>query len=251
MTGAQYGALLGVWIAGIVVPGPDVFVILRNAFLSSRRNAVVTALGVVVGNTTWIVLSLMGVTVLISGNPVLKLAVQVGGALFLARMGWTAIRAGMLSRAAGSGDAAAPGGAREGPHPAARAGRAPSAEDEAQRQELSVGGRSRFLGPSGLTPWRAAVQGLVTNLANAKALVFFVALFGSLVPADISWTEALRVLGMLVGTALVWFPTVAWVGSVPALASRFQARGAEVEIVSGVVFLLVAVGLLVEVALTL
>ena len=50
MTGAQYAALLGLWIAGIVVPGPDVFVILRNAFLSSRRNAVFTALGVMLGN---------------------------------------------------------------------------------------------------------------------------------------------------------------------------------------------------------
>ena len=58
MTSAQYAALLGLWIAGIVVPGPDIFVILRNAFLSSRPSAVFTALGVMVGNFAWIALSL-------------------------------------------------------------------------------------------------------------------------------------------------------------------------------------------------
>lgn len=92
MSGAQYAALLGLWVAGIVIPGPDIFLILRNAFLSTRRNALFTALGIMVGNATWITLSLMGVTVLISGNHVLKLVVQIAGALFLARMGYSSLR---------------------------------------------------------------------------------------------------------------------------------------------------------------
>ena len=97
---------------------------------------------------------------------------------------------------------------------------------------------------------RDRAQGTVTNLANAKAVVFFVALFGSVVPAGILWWEALAVLGMMVAVGLAWFLAVAWAGSIPALARRFQARTAEVEIVSGVVFALVAVGLLVEALLT-
>ena len=32
---SQYLALLGLWIAGIVAPGPDVLVILRNASLGA------------------------------------------------------------------------------------------------------------------------------------------------------------------------------------------------------------------------
>ncbi|RKQ36894.1 LysE family translocator [Kocuria tytonis] len=270
MTGAQYTALLGLWIAGIVVPGPDIFLILRNAFLSTRRNAVFTVLGVMVGNFTWITLSLMGVTVLISGNPVLKLVVQVAGALFLARMGYGAIRTGVLTRAQRT--AAAPDGtvadaaqadavladvaAPVSPHgstvpePPVAEGTAAQRGTAVQQESTGRGGGPRFLGPTDLTPWRALVQGIVTNLANAKAIVFFVALFGSLVPADIPWWEALTVLGMLVAVGLAWFLSVAWVGSVPALADRFQARTAEVETVSGVVFLLVAAGLLVEVLVT-
>ena len=281
MTGAQYAALLGLWIAGIVVPGPDVFVILRNAFLSSRRNAVFTALGVMLGNLAWITLSLLGVTVLISGNHVLKLVVQVGGALFLARMGYGAVRAGMASRARGSSPAD-PGGGTVGPA-ASGADAAPGPTDgtsprrgdpgldaprgrgdgvsfaggvaDEQRvltadtileHEIAAQGRGRFMGPSHLSPWRSLAQGTLTNLANAKAVVFFVALFGSVVPADIGWVDGLTVLGSLVVVGLAWFAGVAWLGSVPALARRFQARTAEVEIVSGVVFLVVAAALLVE-----
>ena len=45
MTAAQYAALLGLWIAGIISPGPDVLVILRNAFLTTRGKAMLTAAG--------------------------------------------------------------------------------------------------------------------------------------------------------------------------------------------------------------
>lgn len=273
MSPGQYAALLGVWIAGIVIPGPDVFLILRNAFLSTRRNAMLTAVGIVVGNAVWITLSLLGVTVLISGNHVLKLLVQIAGALFLARMGYGSLRGGLATRAArpsstgravggtgvpGDDDTAQPVSA-ERPLSAEQpsldeqpglAGQPLAAEDAVLEHEIAEQSRSSgFLGAAGLTPWRALVQGAVTNLANAKALVFFVALFGSFVPADVSWAGALTALGLLIAVALVWFLFVAWVGSIPALAARLRDRTAEVEMVSGVVFLVVAAGLLVEAAL--
>lgn len=239
MSGAQYAALLGLWVAGIVIPGPDIFLILRNAFLSTRRNALFTALGIMVGNATWITLSLMGVTVLISGNHVLKLVVQIAGALFLARMGYGSLRGGLAERTARgrAGDAAAD---------------PMLAEDAALQEEFAEQSRTvGFLGTSDLTPWRAVAQGTVTNLANAKAVVFFVALFGSVVPSDILWWEGLAVLGLLVAVGLVWFLAVAWAGSIPRLASLFRERTVEVEMVSGIVFLVVAAGLLVEALLAL
>mgnify|MGYP002652809180 CR=1 FL=1 len=65
MTAAQYAALLGLWIAGIISPGPDVLVILRNTFLTTRGKAMLTAAGVMVGNLMWITLSLTGVTLVL------------------------------------------------------------------------------------------------------------------------------------------------------------------------------------------
>ncbi|KHE75386.1 amino acid transporter [Kocuria marina] len=234
MTAAQYAALLGLWIAGIISPGPDVLLILRNAFLTTRGKAMLTAVGVMIGNLMWITLSLTGVTLVINSNHVLKLVIQIAGALFLARMGYGSLRAGLATRAlhrAGTGSTP-PG------DPAAAAG--------------TIGGPAfskagGLLGTRNLTAGKALLQGTITNLANAKAIVFFIALFATVVPADILWWEGLIALALLMAVGLAWFLAVAWFGSVPALARRFQARSAEVEIVAGVVFLLVAVLLLVEV----
>ncbi|WP_270238309.1 LysE family translocator [Kocuria marina] len=236
MTAAQYAALLGLWIAGIISPGPDVLLILRNAFLTTRGKAMLTAVGVMIGNLMWITLSLTGVTLVINSNHVLKLVIQIAGALFLARMGYGSLRAGLATRAlhrAGTGstppaDPAAAAGTIGGP------------------AFSKAGG---LLGTRNLTLGKALLQGTITNLANAKAIVFFIALFATVVPADILWWEGLIALALLMAVGLAWFLAVAWFGSVPALARRFQARSAEVEIAAGVVFLLVAVLLLVEVVL--
>ena len=52
-------ALLGVWLAAIVSPGPDLFQIIRVG-AKDRRDGVLCALGIMAGNTIWIVASLAG-----------------------------------------------------------------------------------------------------------------------------------------------------------------------------------------------
>ena len=81
MEASQYLALLGLWIAGIVAPGPDVLVILRNASLGSRAAGVLTAVGVMTGYLVWITLSLTGVTVLSGQADTLPRLIQVAGAV--------------------------------------------------------------------------------------------------------------------------------------------------------------------------
>ena len=124
MSPTQYLALLGLWLAGIVTPGPDILVILRNAFLSSRGKAMLTALGVMIGNVAWITLSLTGVTVVINQNHVLKLVIQVGGALFLAWLGYGSLRSALAARTPARRPVAAsrgpvPGAGEAAPSPAA------------------------------------------------------------------------------------------------------------------------------------
>lgn len=220
MEASQYLALLGLWIAGIVAPGPDVLVILRNASLGSRAAGVLTAVGVMTGNLVWITLSLTGVTVLIGEADTLERLVRGGGALFLGWLGVSGIRAGLAARTA---PAAVPS-ARSGP-PGEALG-APAGRE--------------------LRPARAFALGLVTNLSNAKAIVFFVALFANVVPADAGVWEAALVLVLLVAVGLAWFTAVAWMGSVERLASGFRRHGAVVEIAAGTLFLVLALALLLS-----
>ncbi len=223
MDASQYLALLGLWIAGIIAPGPDVLVILRNASLGSRAAGVLTALGVMTGNLVWITLSLTGVTVLIGQADTVQRLVQVAGALFLGWLGVGGIRAGLAARTAPAPVPAGAGGPAEAPP-------RPAAPDRAT---------GRAPGPA-----RAFVVGLVTNLSNAKAIIFFVALFANVVPAGARWWESALVLVLLMGVGLAWFTAVAWVGSVERLAAGFRRHGAAVELVAGGLFLVLALGLL-------
>ncbi len=226
MEASQYLALLGLWIAGIVSPGPDVLVVLRNASLGSRRAGVLTAAGVMTGNLLWIGLSLTGVTVLIAGAEPLQRLLQVGGALFLGWLGIGGVRAGLAARV---------------PARAAGSGSPPVGRDPGGEPDPLRGGS----GPSrDLAPGRAFVLGLVTNLSNAKAIVFFVALFANVVPAGARWWETALVYVLLVAVGLGWFTAVAWAGSVERLAAAFRRRAAAVELAAGVLFLVLAVALL-------
>ncbi|WP_298584467.1 LysE family translocator [uncultured Kocuria sp.] len=219
---SQYLALLGLWIAGIVAPGPDVLVILRNASLGSRAAGVLTAVGVMTGNLVWITLSLTGVTVLIGQADGVQRIIQVAGALFLGWLGVSGIRAGLAARTLPARVPSAAGGPGTDP-------------DEPQAPP----GRT-------VTPGRGFVLGLVTNLSNAKAIIFFVALFANVVPAGALWWETALVFALLVAVGLAWFTAVAWVGSVQRLAAGFRRHGAAVELAAGVLFLVLALGLLLS-----
>lgn len=223
---SQYLALLGLWIAGIVAPGPDVLVILRNSSLGSRTAGVLTAVGVMTGNLVWITLSLTGVTVLISQVDTVQRLIQVAGALFLGWLGVSGIRAGLAARTA---PAAVP------------AGGAPPTGPAASTAPPGAVPRGRAPGPA-----RAFVLGLVTNLSNAKAIIFFVALFANVVPAGARWWETALVFVLLVAVGLAWFTAVAWMGSVERLAVTFRRHGAAVELASGALFLVLALALLVS-----
>jgi threonine efflux protein len=218
---SQYLALLGLWIAGIVAPGPDVLVILRNASLGSRAAGVLTALGVMTGNLVWITLSLTGVTVLIGQADPVERIIQVAGALFLGWLGVSGIRAGLAARTVPD---RVPGGEGGGP------GAVPG-------EPQTSPGRT-------VTPGRGFVLGLVTNLSNAKAIIFFVALFANVVPSGALWWETVLVFALLVAVGLAWFTAVAWVGSVQRLAAGFRRHGSAVELAAGVLFLVLALGLL-------
>lgn len=239
MEASQYLALLGLWIAGIVAPGPDVLMILRNASLGSRTAGVLTAVGVMTGNLVWITLSLTGVTVLLSQAETAQRLIQVAGALFLGWLGVSGIRAGLLARSApapvptASGDRA--GGGTEG-------GTGDAAEGGTEGGPFPEG--ATYLRSRAVTPGRGFVLGLVTNLSNAKAIIFFVALFANVVPVGALWWETALVFVLLVSVGLAWFAAVAWVGSVESLAARFRRHGAAVELAAGALFLALALGLL-------
>ena len=76
-------------------PGPDVLLIAKSAASTTRRNTLKIIAGISVGIIVWVVLTLMGFTVLIEQFPWIQQVLMFIGGLFLAKMGWSMLKGGL------------------------------------------------------------------------------------------------------------------------------------------------------------
>ena len=95
-----------------------------------------------------------------------------------------------------------------------------------------------------LTGWLAYKLGVVTNLSNPKALVFFGAVFAQFIRPDMSPTWTVAVAVILLAMSLTWFSTIAFI---VRAASRWIAHhSAAIDIVSGLIFAVLGLVMTVE-----
>lgn len=76
-------------------PGPDVLLIAKSSASTSRANTLKIIFGISVGIVVWVVLTLLGFTVLIEQFPWIQQVLMLIGGLFLARMGWAMLNGGL------------------------------------------------------------------------------------------------------------------------------------------------------------
>ncbi len=79
-------------------PGPDILLIAKSSASTSRANTLKIILGISVGIVVWVVLTLLGFTVLIEQFPWIQHILMLVGGLFLARMGWAMLNGGLKQR---------------------------------------------------------------------------------------------------------------------------------------------------------
>lgn len=219
MTTSSFLTLIGVWLVAIVSPGPDAVQIIRTA-PRSRTAGLLCGAGVVAGTVVWMAASLAGLSALISARPGVLGLLQLAGGLFLVYMGIGAIRSGWAARR----------------QPAVIVG----AEDYIERPlDTAPGGE--------LSPARAFRLGLATNLSNPKALVFFGAVFAQFIRPGMGAGWAVVIAVVLAVVALVWFSMFALL--VRAIARWISRYAAQIDIGTGVVFVLLGAVMLVESAL--
>ncbi|WIM67853.1 LysE family translocator [Corynebacterium breve] len=165
MTIASYAALIGVWLAAIISPGPDLFQIIRIG-AKSRAAGVACALGIMLGNTLWVVASLLGLSALIRAVPEVLGVLQLVGGAYLIYMGAQSVRAGLASR-------------RSTPSHTIR-------------------------GPE-MSSQKAFGLGFTTNLSNPKAVLFFGAVFAQFVRPDMGWEWMAIIAVTMVVIGIIWF----------------------------------------------
>ncbi|MGW5668637.1 LysE family translocator [Micromonospora sp. NPDC003776] len=207
-TTPQLLAFGGVIVLGAMSPGPDFAVVVRHSAVSGRAHGTLAATGVAAGVFGWAVAAASGVAALVTLVPVAFTVVKLVGAAYLAFLGFRS-----LVSARRAGDVP--------PEPAAPAAARP--------------GR-----------WAAFRDGLLCNILNPKAAVFFVALLPQFLPADPGLVDTVALSVVAVAITGAWFLAVATlVAGLRRLFARPAVRRA-VDGVSGLVLL----GLGVRLALT-
>jgi threonine/homoserine/homoserine lactone efflux protein len=163
----------------ICTPGQDTALTIRNTLLGGRRSGVLTAAGVAAGQAVWTIAASVGLVALLSASQPLFLALRLAGAAYLVFLGLQSLRAALSRGAADAG-----------------------------------------VGSAGvaLAPGRAFRQGLVSNLANPKMVVFFT----SLLPQFVTPGGRVLLTLLLLGLAFCLL-TLAWLSAYAVAVAH--ARG--------------------------
>ena len=80
-------AFVGVVAVIVVVPGPDMALVLRNGLSHGRRAAVETALGINAGLLVWAFAAALGIAALLSASAPAFTALKIAGAAYLVLLG--------------------------------------------------------------------------------------------------------------------------------------------------------------------
>ena len=242
MTVTAFLALLGVWIAAICSPGPDLLCLTRIA-TRSRVRGLAAAAGSGAGIVVGLARALAGLGALLAAAPWLLALLQIAGGAYLLWLGFSALRAGvrqLRSRAPLSLDDAhlpsQPPPTESRPRDARATASTPSA----------VGVTDSLAAAADRGRAGAFAQGLLTNLSNPKAVVFFGAVFTRFITPGMGFVSQLRIVAVLAASAMVWFGAVAWGRGLPRFADKLHRAGPWIDAISGVFFLVLAVALLAE-----
>ena len=118
-------------------PGPDVLLVAKSAASTSKANTLKIILGISVGIVVWVILTLLGFTVLIEQWPWIQYALMLIGGFFLAKMGFAMLKGGLSN----------------------------------------LKNQTQLDGMIEQAPKNYFLLGLLTNLSNPKTLIYFSSVF--------------------------------------------------------------------------
>jgi threonine/homoserine/homoserine lactone efflux protein len=195
------------YLAALIIPGPNLLLLTHTAAASSRRAALGVALGIATGTFMWVAVAVFGVQKIFDAAPVLQTALRVAGGIYLLYLAVGLLISLWRDRAAAV--------SRAGP------------VDE----PLSATAVSRTTDGR----WVFYRRGLVTNLTNPKSLAFWTSV--AVVSMDPDAALATRVAAvMMVGLmGLVWHIALAYLFSTPPAQRAYMRAKPALSIITSAV----------------
>ncbi|KZX68294.1 threonine transporter [Vibrio sp. HI00D65] len=202
--------LASIHFIALMSPGPDLALVVQNATRHGRQTGLYIALGLSCGILLHSLLSLTGISYLVHQHPTLFATIQLAGGSYLLYLGIGALKATW------------------------------QLTSHHEEETDTVNSKDLIL----TNKRQAFSKGFATNILNPKALVFFISLMSSLVPADMSLSGKGFALLILFGLSLFWFSLLAWMLSTKALQKKLSEATVYIDGLCGAVFSLIGVSIL-------
>lgn len=201
-------SLMVIHLVALMTPGPDFFFVTQTAVSRSRAEALYGVTGITLGVVFWAALSLIGLQWIFEQFAWLHRGLLVAGGLYLMWHGYNLLKSALRKPEASEG----------GAKPA----------------ELPV------------SKVRAFTMGLFTNLANAKAVVYFSSIFSMMLTPDMSSSMRWGIFGIVVAETFLWFALVALVFHLPVMRRGYLRLSRWIDGLAGALFGVFGLALLWE-----
>ncbi|WP_299006624.1 LysE family transporter [uncultured Shewanella sp.] len=195
----------------LMSPGPDFALTVKIATQQTRPVALASSLGISFGILILTSLSLTGVSLVIHNSLVLFTLVQLMGAAYLGWLGTHALKAAFSHF---------------------------SAQQTTKNNTVSAPVINLLQGF-----W----QGLLTNLLNPKALIFFITLFSTLITPAVSLSTQAASVALLFILSLLWFSLLSLFLSKAHIQTKLQRLTPLINLVTGIIFTVIALGIIFEI----
>ncbi|MCO6560419.1 MAG: LysE family transporter [Gilliamella sp.] len=166
---------------GMISPGPDFFLVLKNSLSYNRKMALLTCLGVIIAILVHMSYCIAGIAVLITTTPLLYNTLRYAGATYLI---WLGIKALL-----------------------------------AQKPNTTYIGKPQLTQP--ISEKSAFMQGFLCNLLNPKATLFFLATFTQVLNAESSTLDKLIVAFIIWIEGVFWWPFVVFIFQRKSVQRRY------------------------------
>jgi len=192
------------YLAALIIPGPNLLLLTHTAAAASRRAALGVAFGIATGTLLWVGIAVFGVQKIFDAAPMLQTSLRVAGGVYLLYLAYGLLRSLWVDR---------------------------------------EGASNAVIGVAGADVTRAADsrqssyfrRGLLTNLTNAKSFAFWTSVaVVSLDPNALLSTRLLAVV-MVAMMAVAWHIALAFVFSTPPAQRAYLRAKPALSLVTGVV----------------
>jgi threonine efflux protein len=188
-----------VHIIALMSPGPDFFFVSQTAVSRSRHEAMAGVAGITLGVAMWAALALLGLQLLLHRLLWLERLIAVAGGLYLCWMGLKMLRGALAG---------------------------PALAQIAAPVQVFAGA------------WRSLRNGLFTNLANPKVVIYFGSIFSAFVGEGVSSAARWGLWAMVAAETFLWFSFVAGCFALPVIRRGYLRISRWIDGCAGAVFVL-------------